>query len=62
MPLKGSAAALGKKMADTMKNADSYEKAWAVFAENMEEYLIENAVVVGLAPSGGGPITEGKIQ
>jgi hypothetical protein len=25
------------------------------------EYLIKNAVVTGAAPSGGGPIVEGKI-
>jgi hypothetical protein len=62
MPLNGTAAVLGKKLADTMKNTSNYEDAWMVFAENLVSYLRENAVVVGVAPSGGGPIIEGKLQ
>ncbi|MDQ3233040.1 MAG: hypothetical protein M3Q07_14580 [Pseudobdellovibrionaceae bacterium] len=62
MPLNGTAAVLGKKLADTMKDTNDYENAWMAFAENLVNYLEENAVVVGIAPSGGGPITEGKIK
>ncbi len=62
MALKGSKAALAAALQAQMKTAKTYEEAWQTFAEILMEHLTENAVVVGVAPSGGGPIVDGKIQ
>ncbi len=62
MPLNGSEEALGKTLSDSMKTAPSYEAAWTMFAKILLTHITENAVAVGMAPSGGGPIVEGKIQ
>jgi hypothetical protein len=62
MALKGSETALAAALQAQMKNASTYEEAWQKFAEILIDHLTENAVVIGEVPSGGGPITEGKLQ
>ncbi|RYZ86822.1 MAG: hypothetical protein EOP04_13065 [Proteobacteria bacterium] len=62
MPLKGTEELLGKKLSEAMKSAPSFEDAWTIFAKVVLTHLTENAVATGVAPSGGGPITGGKIQ
>jgi hypothetical protein len=62
MALKGSQADLATALKVQMKTAKTYEEAWEKFAEIIVDHLIENTLVVGFAPSGGGPIGEGKIQ
>jgi hypothetical protein len=62
MALKGSEAALAAALQAQMKNTTTYEEAWQTFAEIILDHLTENAVVAGEAPSGGGPIAEGKLQ
>lgn len=62
MALKGSEAALAAALQAQMKNAGTYEEAWKTFAEILMDHLTKNALVVGVAPSGGGPIAEGKLQ
>jgi N-acetylmuramic acid 6-phosphate (MurNAc-6-P) etherase len=62
MALNGSEAVLAEKLQSMMKTAGSYEDAWQRFAEILISHLIQNAVVVGIAPSGGGPVSQGKLQ
>ncbi len=63
MPLKGSESALGSKMKAVAKsvNGDG-DLAWEKIAEVVVEHITANSLVIGVAPSGGGALAEGKIQ
>jgi hypothetical protein len=53
---------LADAIADAMLTVGRNRKAaWRKAIRMLIEYLIKNAVVTGAAPSGGGPIVEGKI-
>ncbi|HYX38459.1 MAG TPA: hypothetical protein VE954_35600 [Oligoflexus sp.] len=62
MPLRGTEEALAKTLQASMKTAKSYDEAWQKFAEIVIAHIAENAIAIGTAPSGGGPIVDGKIQ
>ncbi|MDQ3235596.1 MAG: hypothetical protein M3Q07_27620 [Pseudobdellovibrionaceae bacterium] len=62
MPLKGSEEVLAKALQSSMKTAKTYDEAWLNFAEIVIDHIAENAIAIGTAPSGGGPIVDGKIQ
>jgi len=63
MPLKGTDDALAEALygAATSSGGKSKE-AWRAVANALLTHILGNALVTGVAPSGGGPIVEGKIQ
>lgn len=62
MPISGTDAELGQKMAAVAKGAaGDPDAAWKAVAKAIIDHFNTNALVTGVAPSGGGPIAEGKI-
>ena len=63
MPLLNTENELGKAMhkAATASKGDA-EASWKEVASILIKHFTSNALVTGVAPSGGGPITEGKLQ
>lgn len=63
MPLAGTEDALGTAMhkAATSTKGEA-EAAWKAVASILIMHFTANTLVTGVAPAGGGPITEGKIQ
>jgi hypothetical protein len=45
-----------------MKNVKDYDEAWEKLAAIVLSHIGKNALVVGSCPSGGGPLTGGKLQ
>jgi hypothetical protein len=62
MPLQGSENALASELKAAMKNVKDYDEAWEKLAAIVLSHIGKNALVVGSCPSGGGPLTGGKLQ
>ncbi len=62
MPLTGSESSLAADLKAAMKNVKDYNEAWEKMAEILIKHITNNAVATGICPSGGGSLTQGKIQ
>jgi hypothetical protein len=62
MPLHGSESALASELKNAMKNVKDYNEAWEKMAAIILSHITKNALVIGACPSGGGPLSGGKLQ
>ncbi|SMF80815.1 hypothetical protein [Pseudobacteriovorax antillogorgiicola] len=61
MPLAGTEKALASEIAGAIKSAQNETEGWEMVITKILQHITKNALVTGVCPSNGGPLTGGKI-